>query len=129
VLYPGAAAALDALDGWRLAVCTNKPAAIAERILVALGIRDRFACVIGGDSLSVRKPDPAPLWAALGPAGGLLVGDSATDVRTARAAGVPVIWVPWGYPGPDGPPPPADATLGSFAELPAAVVQLLGDAA
>ena len=126
VLYPGALEALDALAGWRLAVCTNKPAAIAERILVALGVRDRFACVIGGDSLPVRKPDPAPLWAALGPAGGLLVGDSTTDVRTARAAGVPVIWVPWGYPGPEGPPPPADAILASFADLPEAVARLLG---
>lgn len=125
-LYPGARSALDALGGWRLAVCTNKPAAIADRILVALGIRDRFAALIGGDSLPVRKPDPAPLWAALGPHGGLLVGDSSTDVRTARAAGVPVIWVPWGYPGPDGAAPPADATVASFAELPGAVERLLG---
>ncbi|MEF9605808.1 HAD hydrolase-like protein, partial [Paracoccus sp. PXZ] len=89
-LYPGAETALDRLvaAGHRLAVCTNKPAALAETLLRELGIRDRFAAMIGADTLPVRKPDPRPYAAAVEAAGGrvaqsFLVGDTETDRRTA----------------------------------------------
>ena len=102
-LYPGAMAALDRLaaDGHRLAVCTNKPAALAEVLLRELGIRDRFAAMIGADTLPVRKPDPRPYVAAVTGAGGVvarsfLVGDTETDRRTAAAAGVKVALVAFG---------------------------------
>lgn len=102
-LYPGVEAALDRLaaDGHRLAVCTNKPEALAETLLRELGIRDRFGAMIGADTLPVRKPDPRPYQAAVEGAGGtvaqsFLVGDTETDRKTAAAAGVRVALVSFG---------------------------------
>lgn len=104
--YPGVAAALDRLGGagYALGICTNKPEGLAETLMARLGLRDRFAALIGADTLPVRKPDPAPYVAAVEGAGGevslsLLVGDTETDRATARAAGVPAILVTFG---PDG---------------------------
>ena len=103
-LFPGAEATLQALgeQGCRLALCTNKPAGMAEDILKYFGIRDRFAAVLGGDSLAVRKPDPLHLSSAIEQAGGsveraVMVGDSGADVTAARRAGVPSIAVSYGY--------------------------------
>ena len=103
-LFPGAEAMLRTLgaQGCRLALCTNKPAGMAEDILRHFGIRDRFAAVLGGDSLDVRKPDPRHLSAAIEQAGGevaraAMVGDSSADVTAARRAGVPAIAVSYGY--------------------------------
>ena len=61
--YPGVEQAWDALaaQGVRLALCTNKPAALTDKLLAALGWKHRFAAVVGGDTLAVSKPDPAPL--------------------------------------------------------------------
>jgi phosphoglycolate phosphatase len=126
--YPGAIAALDALRHHTLAVCTNKPAASTVRILEGLGLRARFACVVGGDSLPVRKPDPAVLrWviAACGGGPALLVGDSRTDFETARNAGIPCVGVRWGYPGPDPGGAAPSVWVERFEELPAVVEQLL----
>ncbi|MGP9804518.1 HAD-IA family hydrolase [Paracoccus sp. NSM] len=102
-LYPGVEAALDRLEaaGHRLAVCTNKPEALAETLLRELGLRDRFGAMIGADTLPVRKPDPRPYQAAVEGAGGVversfLVGDTETDRRTAAAAGVRVALVSFG---------------------------------
>ncbi|WP_041527344.1 HAD-IA family hydrolase [Paracoccus aminophilus] len=103
VLYPGVIEALHSLKdaGHRLAVCTNKPEALAERLLAELGIRDRFAALIGADTLPVRKPDPRPYLAAVEAAGGeaarsFLVGDTETDRKTATAAKVKVALVTFG---------------------------------
>lgn len=102
-LYPGVEAALDRLeaDGHRLAVCTNKPEALAQTLLCKLGLRDRFGALIGADTLPVRKPDPRPYRAAVEGAGGILersflVGDTETDRLTAAAAGVRVALVLFG---------------------------------
>jgi phosphoglycolate phosphatase len=86
----------------RLAVLTNKPTAPTERILAALGLRDAFAEVIGGDGPYPRKPDPAGLGAMMASAGAiardtLLVGDSPIDLETARAAGVACCLVSYGF--------------------------------
>ena len=103
VIYPGAMEAVEALraDGHAVGICTNKPEALAETLLQRLGVRSMFDSLIGADTLAVRKPDPAPFWAAVDGAGGfrdhaLLVGDTDTDRRTARAAGVPCILVTFG---------------------------------
>lgn len=103
VLYPGVAAALDRLGvgGWRLAVCTNKPVDLALDLLDRLAIRDRFAAILGADSLPVRKPDPAHFKATVERAGGrvgrsVLIGDTVTDRNTARNAGVPCVLVTFG---------------------------------
>lgn len=102
--YPGVVAAIDRLagEGWRLAVCTNKLEGASRLLLEELGIADRFAAICGGDTFPVRKPDPRHLFSTIERAGGdprraLMVGDSATDIETARAAGIPVIAVDFGY--------------------------------
>jgi phosphoglycolate phosphatase len=101
-VYPGVEGALDRLarDGWALGLCTNKPVAPTRAVLAHLGWSDRFATVIGGDSLPVMKPDPAPLHtviAALGPGPLVYVGDSETDAATAQAAQVPFALFTRGY--------------------------------
>ena len=94
--------ALEALSakGFKLAVCTNKPERIARQILHDLGMAPYFKAVIGGDSLSVRKPDSAPLYSAIDRAGGkkaIYVGDSEVDSETALAANVPFVLFTEGY--------------------------------
>jgi phosphoglycolate phosphatase len=101
-LYPELEVALDALrgQGVRLAVCTNKQEGLTAKLLEALGWGARFDAVVGGDTLAVRKPDPAPFHEAVARAGGgraVLVGDSITDADTARAAGAPFVAVSFGF--------------------------------
>ncbi|MBK1664466.1 phosphoglycolate phosphatase [Rhodospirillum rubrum] len=103
-VYPGALALLGALAarGIRLGVCTNKPEGPARALLEGLGLADPIMEVVGGDTLAQRKPDPAPLRALLDSLGveadqALMVGDSPTDVATAKAAGVPVVVMAYGY--------------------------------
>lgn len=100
--YPGVEAALDALEtqGVRTGICTNKPEALTHALLSALGWSSRFLSVVGGDTLAVRKPDPAPLFEAIARAGGgkaAFVGDSITDADTAKAAQLPFVAVSFGF--------------------------------
>ncbi|MBM3603693.1 MAG: HAD-IA family hydrolase [Alphaproteobacteria bacterium] len=132
-LYPGVEAVLDELaqDGHLLAVCTNKPEALAETLLRELGVRDRFAAMIGADTLPVRKPDPRPYRAAVEVAGGevsrsFLVGDTETDRRTAAAAGVRVALIAFGPEGEAISRLAPEALLGHFNELPALARDWLG---
>jgi phosphoglycolate phosphatase len=85
----------------RLAIHTNKPGALARQLLAGLGLLDRFAIVTGGDD-APRKPDPAGTLAIMRRLGArardtVFIGDSPTDVRTARAAGVTLVGVTWGF--------------------------------
>ncbi|KMO34670.1 phosphoglycolate phosphatase [Methylobacterium tarhaniae] len=103
-LFPGVAGALDRLEeaGYRLAVCTNKPEDHSVRLLELLGVKDRFAAICGRDTFPYFKPDPRHLTETIARAGGdparaVMVGDSRTDVATAKAAGIPVVAVPFGY--------------------------------
>ncbi len=132
-LYPGAVAAVEVLraEGFAVGVCTNKPERLADLLLRRLGVRDLFASLIGADTLTVRKPDPAPYAEAVRRAGGLvprsfLVGDTETDVRTARAAGVPVALVAFGPEGEGIARLAPDAIIGHFDDLPALARRLLG---
>jgi phosphoglycolate phosphatase len=104
VLYDGVLASLDQLaaDGHRLAVCTNKVENHSIKVLEALGVADRFAAICGRDTFAFFKPDPRHLTATIEKAGGdptraVMVGDSRTDIDTARAAGLPVVAVTFGY--------------------------------
>jgi phosphoglycolate phosphatase len=124
--YPELEPALDALArrGVALAVCTNKPEALTFRLLDALGWRERFQAVVGGDTLPVRKPDPAPLREAIARAGGgraALVGDSITDADTARAAGIPFVAVSFGFSDRPADELGADAVIDGYEELIAAL--------
>ncbi len=103
-VYPGVVQALQDMRGknLRLACVTNKPYDFADELLCRCALRDFFELLIGGDSLPARKPDPLPLrrvCAEFGIASGalLMIGDSSNDARAARAAGCPVLIVPYGY--------------------------------
>ncbi len=103
-LYPRVSEALAGLsvDGYRHAICTNKPEAIARSVVQQLAIDHHFEVIVGGDTTEFRKPHAAPLQHCLSLMGAktteaVMIGDSAADVGVARAAGIPVIVLPWGY--------------------------------
>jgi len=133
--YPGVAETLDRLlaEGARLAVCTNKRTDLSIALLDALGLTACFAAVAGSD-LVAHKPDPRLLHYAIAHAGGssgraVFVGDSYVDQATARAAGVPVIGITFGYSAEPLKPGDFDALVGRFSEIPAAAEALIGAAA
>lgn len=104
VVFDGLLAVLDKAQasGLKLGVCTNKVEKLSYKLLTELGMMQRFGSLIGGDTLPVMKPDPAPLFEAIArlgvdPARAMMVGDSETDIRTAQNAGVPVLAVTFGY--------------------------------
>ena len=124
--YPDVPAVLERLgrEGYRLALCTNKPERVTHAVLEGLGLDRFFPLALGGDSLPLRKPDPAPLLFALerlgvGPAAAAMVGDHRNDVLAAKAAGMPAIFARYGY-GLDslGELRP-EAVIDHFADLPA----------
>ena len=99
-MYDGAMDAVEVLklQGYGVGICTNKPEGLAEQLLRDLGVRDAFGSLIGADTLSVRKPDPEPLFEAtrrlgVDPRACILIGDSDTDRITATAAGLPSVTV------------------------------------
>jgi phosphoglycolate phosphatase len=131
VLFPGAHELLRILRdaGLRLGLCTNKPQRPTELLLDALGIDAYFGAVLGGDALPWRKPDPRHATAALERLGvergrAVLVGDSAIDLATARAAGLPCVLVSFGYADRPVPELGADAVIDRLAELPAVLDRL-----
>ena len=102
--FPGAVDALDRLAaaGHAFAICTNKFEKPAKMLLRDLGLADRFAAIAGADTFPVAKPNGAALRLTVERAGGdptraVLIGDTATDVSTARNAGLPVVCVDFGY--------------------------------
>jgi phosphoglycolate phosphatase len=129
--FPQLEATLDRLagEGHRLAVCTNKLEWLSVRLLDTLQLTRHFAAICGQDTFGVQKPDPQMLRLTIERAGGetsraIMVGDSGTDIRTSRAASVPVIAVDFGY----SEVPIAllrpDRIIGSFADLPAAICDI-----
>lgn len=102
--YEGVVACMDRLAeaGFTLAVCTNKPESLSVALLDALDLSARFAAICGADTFPVRKPDPGHLTGTIARAGGganraVMIGDSNTDIDTAKAAGIPVVAVDFGY--------------------------------
>ena len=102
--YPGVLALIDRAKahGLKLAVCTNKLESLSVRLLDELDLSRHFGAVVGPDTVGIAKPDPAPFREAARRVGvpaaeALMLGDSETDVLTARAAGVPIIAVPFGF--------------------------------
>ena len=102
--FPGLIRLLDRLkaEGFGLGVCTNKLEGLSVQLLDALKLSPYFGAVVGPDTLGIAKPDPRPFREAVSRLGlvaprALMVGDSETDIITARNAGVPVIAVPFGY--------------------------------
>ncbi|MEO1608491.1 MAG: phosphoglycolate phosphatase [Pseudomonadota bacterium] len=102
--FPGLIAELDRLAvlGCKLCVCTNKLEELAWPLLAALELTERFDAITGRDTFPVYKPDPRHLLGTIARCGGdpthaVMLGDSNTDVKTAKAAGIPVIGVTFGY--------------------------------
>jgi phosphoglycolate phosphatase len=124
-LYPGVREGLDWLQarGYRLGCVTNKAAQFTEPLLATLGIRDAFELVVSGDTLPEKKPSPLPLLHAarhfgVEPPEALMLGDSVSDVKAARAAGFGVICVSYGYNhGQDIRGAEPDAVIDSFTQL------------
>jgi len=103
-VYADVVAGLQAMmaNGLRLACVTNKPVAFAKPLLALKGLDGYFEVLFGGDSFEKKKPHPMPLLKAcahfgLEPAQVVAIGDSSNDAEAARAAGCPVLTVPYGY--------------------------------
>lgn len=127
--YSGVFATLNDLQatGHCLGICTNKPLLPTHTVLRHLGLDAFFPTVWGGDSMPVRKPDPAPLHAAfsdLGSGPQVYVGDSDVDAETARRAGVPFALFTRGYRKAAVADLPHDAAFSDFADLPAIVARI-----
>ncbi len=104
VLFEGVLESLDQFfsGGWKIAICTNKTEHLAVRLMEVLELADRFVTITGGDTFDFKKPDPRHLTETISLAGGIpqasvMVGDSETDIKTAKAADIPVIAVDFGY--------------------------------
>lgn len=125
-IYDGVPAGLEFLRGAgvTLACITNKASIFTRKLLADLQLDAHFSLVLSGDSLPRRKPDPLPLVHAarhfrVAPEDALLIGDSANDVRAARAAGMGIVCVTYGYNhGKDIRESQPDALIDSLAELP-----------
>lgn len=103
-LYPDVTTGLKTLKdkGLRLACVTNKPVGFAVPLLGKMGLRQFFDVIYGGDSFPKKKPDPMPLLQVckdfqLAPEQVVAIGDSSNDAQAARAAGCPVLLLPYGY--------------------------------
>ncbi|MEQ6342871.1 MAG: phosphoglycolate phosphatase [Gammaproteobacteria bacterium] len=124
-LYPGVREGLDYLvgAGYKLGCVTNKAAAFTEPLLKDMGIYDCFSIVVSGDTVPKKKPDPMPLLHAcaffgVAPQDALMVGDSMSDVKAARAAGFQIVCLTYGYNhGIDIRESQPDAVIDSMAEL------------
>jgi phosphoglycolate phosphatase len=129
--FPGLVDTLDTLAaaGHRFAVCTNKLERLSVMLLKELGLAHRFAAICGPDTFGMPKPDPEVLRRTIATAGGdpqhaIMIGDSLTDIRTARAAGIPVIAVDFGYTDRPVTELGPDRVISRFSQLPAAIAAL-----
>lgn len=131
-VFDGVVAALEELAarGYALGICTNKPHESAQTVLRAVGLDRHFASCIGKAALPFNKPDRRHYDAVAGalstaPENSLYIGDSETDVETARNAGVPIILVPFGYSKKPASELGGDRLIAHFSELPAVVDEFL----
>jgi len=126
---------IETLARWRgeahtMAVCTNKPQHASELILRDLALAPYFQAVAGGDRFETRKPDGRHVTGTIELAGGdperaVMIGDSITDLDAARAAGIPIVLVDYGYTAQPAADLGADAVVSSFTEIPALLPGLL----
>jgi phosphoglycolate phosphatase len=135
-LYPGVVDALDRLEarGFRLAVCTNKVEDLAVRLLEALGVAERFAAICGRQTFPFSKPDPRHITLTITRAGGdparaVMIGDSRADIDAAKAAGIPVVAVTFGYTDTPVQELDADRVISHFEDLADAVSALVPERA
>lgn len=130
--YPGVIRALETFagQGAKLAVCTNKLEVHARLLLDALDMSRHFQALTGRDTLEMCKPDPRHLTGTIGLAGGeparaVMIGDSETDIATAKAARVPVVAVDFGYATAPVLSYAPDAVISHYDELAPALAQMM----
>lgn len=130
--YPGAVEALNDLKarGAKLAVCTNKREPLALKLLRELKLDRLFDAVTGLETFAVSKPHPGHILGTIDMAGGnarlaVMVGDSANDIDSARAAGVPVVGCTFGYSEPPVRDLNPDVTMSEYSELQGIVTELI----
>lgn len=130
-LYDGVVACLDTLeaDGWRLGVCTNKPERLARVLLTELGVLERFGALLGADTLAICKPDPEHFFETcrrIGAAPGrsVMIGDTITDLETARAARRPCVLTTFGFAAEPLADLAPDAVVSHYREIPATLSAL-----
>jgi phosphoglycolate phosphatase len=130
--YPGASEVLATLRraGWLLAICTNKPGSQAMETLRVSGLVDQIDALVSGDDEHLLKPDPRVLLVTLARAGGhpsraVVVGDAATDIAAAAAAGLPSVAVDWGYTDTPAAAFGADRLVHDILDLPEVLDELL----
>lgn len=131
--YPGALDAIENLksDGYAVGICTNKPIGLAESMLRSFGLQNTFNSMIGAGSLAVKKPDPEAFIQTVKRANGnlaksVLIGDTVTDLETARGAGIPSVLVTFGPDGRDVAGLNPDALLDHYDDLGPLVARLIG---
>ncbi len=131
-LYPGVVACLDRLEAadWRLGVCTNKPERLAMRLLQDLGVLHRFGALLGADTLSVHKPDPEHMAETARrikatPTRSVMIGDTKTDLDTARNLGVPCILTTFGFAAEPISDLSPDELVDHFDEIPGVIERLM----
>ncbi len=129
--FPGLAEVLDTLASadTRLAVCTNKLERLSIMLLEELDLAERFVAICGQDTYGIQKPDPEVLRRTVAAAGGglshaIMIGESATDIQVARAAGMPVIAVDFGYSERPVSELAPDDVISHFTQLPAAIAAI-----
>lgn len=130
--FPDVEDTIDGLraDGWRIAICTNKPERLARLLMEKLGGFDRYGALLGADTLPVRKPDPEHLLETIrrvegDPARSVMIGDTETDRKAASNAGVPCALYAHGFstiPIADLKP---DAIFENYRDLPDVLVRLI----
>ena len=130
--YPGVMQTLEGFKakGVRMGVLTNKPHALTLLLLQKLNLAPYFASVFGQGRVAYMKPDARIFQDVVretGGTGGVMIGDSVTDVETARNAGAPVILVSYGYTPEPARDLGADAVVDDFREIPGVLAQLLGN--
>ena len=126
--FPDLIEVLDELAGfgYRFAVCTNKLKRLSVLLLETLALADRFEAICGQDTFGIQKPDPEILRRTVAAAGGrlsdaIMIGDSNTDIRTARAAGIPIVAVEFGCSERPVAEYGPDRVISQFAQLPVAI--------
>src|SRR3974390_19968 len=126
--FPDLIEVLDELAGfgYRFAVCTNKLKRLSVLLLETLALADRFEAICGQDTFGIQKPDPEILRRTVAAAGGrpsdaIMIGDFHTDIRTARAAGLPIVAVQFGSRERPVAEYGPDRVISQFAQLPVAI--------
>ncbi|MGB0505293.1 MAG: HAD-IA family hydrolase [Pikeienuella sp.] len=131
--FPGAEDAVETFlsSGWKVGICTNKPEGLALQLMKSLGGIERYAAILGADTLPVRKPDPEHVWQTIDRIGGdrkaaVMIGDTINDREAAANAGIPCVLYSKGFSVEPVESYKPEGIFDNFEELPALAARLVG---